>query len=221
MAAAMAASTAVVSPLTASVAAKDLSSNGAFSTTRASLFVKQVSAKTVCSAVVPEDAFSQKASKVAASLALAALISTAPLVVPEEAQAGYAGLTPCKESAAFAKREKASIKKLNSRLKKYEAGSAPALAIEAQIEKTKKRFSVYGNEGLLCGTDGLPHLIVDGNREHLGEFVFPGILFLYIAGWIGWVGRSYLVEVRNSAKPTEKEIIIDVPLASRYVVVSV
>jgi len=29
-------------------------------------------------------------------------------------------------------------------------------------------------EGLLCGTDGYPHLIVDGRWSHAGEFVSPG-----------------------------------------------
>jgi photosystem I subunit 3 len=43
--------------------------------------------------------------------------------------------------------------------------------------------------------------------------VIPSILFLYITGWIGWVGRSYLIAVRGEKKSEEKEIIIDVPLA--------
>ena len=47
----------------------------------------------------------------------------------------------------------------------------------------------------------------------MGEFLIPSILFLYIAGWIGWAGRSYLIAVRGEKSPEEKEIIIDVPLA--------
>ncbi|MFS8020778.1 putative photosystem I PsaF, reaction centre subunit III [Helianthus anomalus] len=78
-------------------------------------------------------------------------------------------------------------------------------------------FDNYGKQGLLCGSDGLPHLIVSGDQRHWGEFITPGILFLYIAGWIGWVGRSYLIAIRDEKKPTQKEIIIDVPLASRLV----
>lgn len=69
----------------------------------------------------------------------------------------------------------------------------------------------------MCGSDGLPHLIVSGDQRHWGEFITPGILFLYIAGWIGWVGRSYLIAIRDEKKPTQKEIIIDVPLANRLV----
>jgi len=139
------------------------------------------------------------------------------LVAVEEAFARdvqpYAGLTPCKTSKAFAKREKAEIKALKKRLKKYDSESAPALALNATIEKTKTRFANYGEAGLLCGKDGLPHLIVDGNTEHLGEFAVPGLGFLYVAGWIGYAGRSYVRMNKNTAKPTEGEIIIDVPAA--------
>ncbi|CAI5486250.1 unnamed protein product [Closterium sp. Naga37s-1] len=191
----------------------NLSSKASFSTTKASCFVKQVSAKTVCSAEKKEENVTEQAGKIASALALAAIVSTGALAVPEVALADVAGLTPCKDSKAFAKRQKNSIKKLKNRLKLYKDGSAPALALNATIERTERRFSFYGKSGLLCGTDGLPHLIVDGDFRHAGEFVSPGIVFLYIAGWIGWVGRSYLIKTKEGAKPTEKEIIIDVPLA--------
>ena len=45
----------------------------------------------------------------------------------------------------------------------------------------------------LCGPEGYPHLIVDGRWSHIGDFFIPSVLFLYIAGWIGWAGRSYLM----------------------------
>ncbi|KAG2689633.1 hypothetical protein I3760_09G147600 [Carya illinoinensis] len=147
-----------------------------------------------------------------AALALSSIILSA---APVPAMADIAGLTPCKESKQFAKREKQQIKKLESSLKLYAPDSAPALAIKATIHKTKRRFDNYGKAGLLCGSDGLPHLIVSGDQRHWGEFISPGLLFLYIAGWIGWVGRSYLIAIRDEKKPTQKEIIIDVPLASR------
>jgi len=126
-----------------------------------------------------------------------------------------AELTLCKDSPAFAKREKTSLKKLQNRLSKYEADSLPALALEKQINQAKDRFSRYSAGNLMCGTDGLPHLITDGEWSHAGEFVLPGLGFLYITGWIGWSGRSYLSVVRKDPKSTEKEIIIDVPLASK------
>ncbi|XP_010274090.1 PREDICTED: photosystem I reaction center subunit III, chloroplastic [Nelumbo nucifera] len=146
-----------------------------------------------------------------AALALSSILLSAPL----PAAADISGLTPCKESKQFAKREKQQLKKLENELKRYAPDSAPALALKATMEKTKRRFDNYGKQGLLCGSDGLPHLIVSGDQRHWGEFIKPGILFLYIAGWIGWVGRSYLIAIRDEKKPTQKEIIIDVPLASR------
>ena len=157
------------------------------------------------------------ATRKAAAAAVAAAVAASPLVAVEEAFARdvqpYAGLTPCKTSKAFAKREKAEVKALKKRLKKYDSESAPALALNATIEKTKTRFANYGEAGLLCGKDGLPHLIVDGNTEHLGEFAVPGLGFLYVAGWIGYAGRSYVQMNKDTAKPTEGEIIIDVPAA--------
>jgi photosystem I subunit 3 len=136
---------------------------------------------------------------------------------PYTARADVAGLTLCKESKEFQRRLDSSVKKLTTRLAKYETGTPPALALEKQVEKTKSRFDRYGKAGLLCGTDGLPHLIADGRWSHSGEFVIPGIFFLYIAGWIGWVGRSYVLFARTADKPTEKEIIIDVPVALSFV----
>lgn len=133
--------------------------------------------------------------------------------VPGNAFADVAGLVPCSESPVFTKRLDASVRKLEGRLKKYEAGSPPALALEQQIDRTKQRFDRYQKSGLLCGKDGLPHLITDGRWTHSIEFVIPGLLFIYISGWIGWVGRKYIRTVGESSNPTEKEIIIDVPLA--------
>lgn len=147
------------------------------------------------------------------SLFLIFSIATTPYV----AHADVAGLTPCKDSKDFQRRLDGSVKKLKARLAKYEKGTPPALALEKQIERTQARFDRYGKAGLLCGTDGLPHLITDGRWSHSGEFVIPGLFFLYIAGWIGWVGRSYLLFARESDKPTEKEIIIDVPAALSFI----
>nr|WCH58121.1 photosystem I reaction center subunit III (plastocyanin-binding) [Cystoclonium purpureum f. stellatum] len=134
----------------------------------------------------------------------------------ENVYAEIAGLTPCKNSTAFTKRLNNSVKKLENRLKKYDPSTPPALALQQQIEKTQTRFDKYSKTGILCGTDGLPHLIADGRWNHAGEFMLPGLLFIYITGWIGWVGRGYLQAVSATNKPTEKEIIIDVPLALKF-----
>nr|YP_009398158.1 photosystem I reaction center subunit III [Thaumatella adunca]ARW67344.1 photosystem I reaction center subunit III [Thaumatella adunca] len=132
------------------------------------------------------------------------------------AHADVAGLVPCKDSIAFNKRLKNSVKKLEVRLSKYEASTPPALAIKSKIKQTQNRFEKYSKAGILCGSEGLPHLIADGRWNHSGDFMLPGLLFIYITGWIGWVGRGYLKAIASSAKPTEKEIIIDVPLAMKF-----
>jgi photosystem I subunit 3 len=137
------------------------------------------------------------------------------LVLLQAPSAGFAAgiLVDCDKSPVFKKRLDASVKKLEGRLSKYEQGTPPYLALQAQIDKTKARFKAYGDSNLQCGADGLPHLIVDGDWQHAGEFMIPGVGFLYTAGWIGWAGRKYLNTVASTSNPTEKEIIIDVPLA--------
>lgn len=129
-------------------------------------------------------------------------------------------LVSCGKSTAFQKRLDASVKKLESRLKKYEPGTLPALGLEQQIMLTKSRFERYGKSNLMCGKDGLPHLIADGEWEHTQEFVLPGILFIYIAGWIGWAGRQYIRTVAQLKNPADKEIIIDVPKALQIMISS-
>ena len=104
------------------------------------------------------------------------------------AKADVAGLTPCAESARFQQR-----------------------AANASTPQAKARFAMYSQA--VCGADGLPHLIVDGRWSHAGDFVIPGIAFLYIAGTIGWAGRGYLQAVRGDKDATMKEIQIDLPLA--------
>lgn len=131
----------------------------------------------------------------------------------DPAFADIGGLTKCSESPAFTKRLKTSVKKLEQRLSTYEVDSPPALALQQQIERTKARFDKYGRSELLCGKDGLPHLVADGRWSHAAEFILPGFGFIYISGWIGWVGRKYLRAISTTKNPAENEIIINVPLA--------
>ncbi|HEY9906143.1 MAG TPA: Photosystem I reaction center subunit III [Thermosynechococcaceae cyanobacterium] len=101
-------------------------------------------------------------------------------------------LVPCKESAVFQQRAKANI------------GGVSA----------SDRFQKYVDADMLCGReDGLPRIIADGNLKHAGEFIVPGLLFLYLAGWLGWAGRNYLSVTRKSDTPEYNEIQINVPLA--------
>lgn len=103
-------------------------------------------------------------------------------------RADIGGLTPCAENARFQQR----------------AGTATTA-------QAKHRFEMYSKA--LCGADGLPHLVVDGRWSHAGDFIIPGIAFLYIAGCIGWAGRSYLQAVATRKDATMHEIQIDLPLA--------
>ena len=94
-------------------------------------------------------------------LTLAVVLGT-----PSSAVADVSGLVPCKDSAVFKKRLDGSVKKLTSRLANYEEGTPAYLALQEQINSTKVRFDKYGKQGLLCGADGLPHLIADGRPSH-------------------------------------------------------
>jgi len=132
---------------------------------------------------------------------------------PNQALADIGGLTKCSASPAFTKRFNSSVKKLEQRMSQYEVDSLPALTLKQQIDRTKARFDKYSRSELLCGTDGLPHLVADGRWSHAAEFILPGFGFIYISGWIGWVGRKYVRAVSITKNPADSEIIINVPLA--------
>jgi len=112
---------------------------------------------------------------------------------PASATESVAGLTPCGDTPAF--QQKASN----------------FLNTTGDPTSGQQRAERYAQA--LCGPEGYPHLIVDGRLSHMGDFLIPSILFLYVAGWIGWVGRSYLIAIRGGKDPEMKEVIIDVPLA--------
>ena len=149
--------------------------------------------------------------KVSLGILLTALFFVSGNVQP--ANADFKNLTPCKDSAAYKKRLKSSIKKLDNRLKLYTPESKEYLFLQNEIKATEARFTRYGESGLLCGKEGLPRIITSGQWDRANEFVIPGIIFLYITGWIGWVGRKYLRYASTTKNPFENEIIIDVPVA--------
>lgn len=107
--------------------------------------------------------------------------------------ADVSSLVPCRESKAFQQRAK------------------EAKDTVGDPKSGENRFARYAN--LQCGPEGLPHLVADGSLSHIDEFTIPGLIFLYIAGWIGWVGRAYLRSVRKETNSELKEIKIDVPRA--------
>lgn len=127
--------------------------------------------------------------------------------------ADFNQLTPCKDSPAFQKRLKTSIKKIENRLSLYSSESQEAKALNHEIQNIENRFRRYSQSSLLCGKDGLPRIITSGQWDRANEFVLPGLLFLYIAGWIGWVGRKYLQYANSTENAFENEIIINVPMA--------
>jgi photosystem I subunit 3 len=129
------------------------------------------------------------------------------------ANASFNNLTPCKQSPAFEKRLNAEVKKLENRLKFYTPNSKEAKVLIHEVEATKARFERYSNSNLLCGKEGLPRIIATGQWDHANEFVIPGILFIYITGWIGWVGRKYIQYASTTENSFENEIIINVPVA--------
>ena len=131
----------------------------------------------------------------------------------QASNADFNNLTACKESPAFQKRLNTSVKKLENRLKLYTPESKEFIFLSKEIESTKARFDRYGNSNLLCGKEGLPRIIASGQWDHANEFVIPGILFIYITGWIGWVGRKYLRYASTTEDSFENEIIINVPVA--------
>ncbi|NES77850.1 MULTISPECIES: Photosystem I reaction center subunit III [Okeania] len=124
---------------------------------------------------------------------LLALVLAISLWATGASAASAYNLVPCSESPAF------------------QARAEYARPTTGDPESGKKRFERYSQA--LCGEDGLPHLIVDGSLNRAGDFLIPSILFLYITGWIGWAGRSYLQAIKSGKNPEEKEIVIDVPLA--------
>jgi photosystem I subunit 3 len=78
-------------------------------------------------------------------------------------------------------------------MSQYEADSPPALALQQQIDRTKARFDKYSRSDLLCGTDGLPHLVADGRWSHAAEFIIPGVGFIiFLVGLDGLVENMFV-----------------------------
>lgn len=149
-------------------------------------------------------------SKISSAIIIFAVVGNMQLNV---AQADFTMLTPCKDSTSFQKRLNTSIKKLENRLKLYKENTSESEFLLKEINATKARFERYGKSNLLCGKEGLPRIIASGQWDHVNEFVLPGVLFLYITGWIGWVGRKYVQYASTTENPFENEIIINIPVA--------
>jgi len=99
-------------------------------------------------------------------------------------------LVPCQASAAFQER-------MNNAPDNY------------YFDQPYQAYAAH----LLCGEDGLPHLQLRLDRAL--DVVIPFGLFFYVAGFIGWSGRAYLMSANKLAKSGELEIFIDLSLAIR------
>nr|AKR52921.1 chloroplast photosystem 2 subunit 3 [Polykrikos lebourae] len=116
-------------------------------------------------------------------------------------------MTLCKDNKKFKKLFKDRIFKIKSRMKKYPASTVAFKNKQRELNRATRRQEDYGER--LCGIrDGLPRVLIDPAIRRGGALA-PSLMFLYIAGWIGWAGREYLLRTAS----VEKEIIIDVPLA--------
>lgn len=117
---------------------------------------------------------------------------------PSASADGIAGLTKCADTPAFQQK------------------SQNYLNTTGDPNSGQLRAERYAQA--LCGPEGYPHLIVDGRWSHAGDFIIPGLLFLYITGCIGWAGRSYLIAIRGEKNAEMKEILLDVPLAVKSMI---
>ena len=99
-------------------------------------------------------------------------------------------LVPCQQSAAFQERMQA----------------APD---NYYFDQPYQSYSA----NLLCGAEGLPHLQLRLDRAL--DVAIPFGIFFYVAGFIGWSGRAYLIGIYQRTKPEEAEIFIDIALAIR------
>jgi photosystem I subunit 3 len=126
------------------------------------------------------------------------LIATLWFNFAPAAHADLDHLTPCSESAAY-----------QSKAKNF-------LNTTDDPQSGQKRAERYSQA--LCGPEGYPRLIVDGRLDHIGDFIIPSLLFLYITGCIGWAGRAYLIAIRGQKDAEMKEIILDVPLATKSMI---
>lgn len=139
--------------------------------------------------------------------------------IPLSSDANF--LASCKDSLVFIIRTTEAITKLDTQLDIYEKSTPSYLIKRDELENTLNRFNTYGNQGLFCGADGLPHLIIiDLQKGHVGELLYPGYLFLVITGYIGWIGRSYLYYTKTITNPVDNEIIINIIVAIGIVTTS-
>jgi hypothetical protein len=114
----------------------------------------------------------------------------------------------CKDNKKYKKKAKDRMFKMVGRQKKYPQGTAVHERYNIRIAAENRRVEAYGER--LCRKDaGIPIAVASGEVNVRGSVIPASLVFLYVAGWIGWAGRSYLQRTNDK----QKEIMIDVPLA--------
>ncbi len=117
-------------------------------------------------------------------------------------------LEPCKNNKYYHKKFKDELYKTTKQQARYAKGSAVYARFNKKVAMIKAREEAYGDR--LCGLkDGNPRVVATGEWNVRASVMWPATIFLYIAGWIGWAGRSYLIRTNDETK----ELNIDVPLA--------
>lgn len=116
----------------------------------------------------------------------------------------------CRNSEVLLKRESNSVKKIEKKLEQYPENSKIQQRLQFEILRTRQKFDSLVKSNTLCGQDGVPRIVF--NKKTAYNFAILTLLFIYIAGWIGWVGRKYLKYSSISENKFEKEILIDFPV---------
>jgi|GEM_PF-247190 len=146
---------------------------------------------------------------------------------PEEAavKPTLGSAAPCKDVPAFQDKKRDALQAVDEQIAKATIAVVPTFTIipgitgsqslkqewQAKKASVQDKFARYEKPGVLCGAeDGNPRLIADGRLDHLGDFIIPSLLFLYVAGALGWAGRDYLGKAKGDAN---LEILIDIPMA--------
>ena len=123
-------------------------------------------------------------------------------------------LKTCKDVEAYNNLKDINIRELNELFDSVSLNSSTYRKIQKIIKRTELRFEKYNN--LTCDyNDGLPHIALESVAQ---QIIVPGLVFIYISGWIGWVGRKYVQYTNSIPDPNDHvfaEIIIDVPKALR------
>ncbi len=178
-------------------------------------------------AATPAPAASAPAPEPAAAASAPAAAAPDPAAVKPT----LGSAAPCKDVPAFKDKKTAALAAADEQIAKATDRAVPTFTIipgitggqtlkqewQAKKASLQDKFARYEKPGVLCGTeDGNPRLIADGRLDHLGDFIIPSILFLYVAGALGWAGRDYLIKANRNAN---MEIMIDTPKAIQSLVV--